>query len=66
MKKKDFDAVEMKRQCQERVRKKNEGLSDAQIRENTAKWLATGEDSLARLWRRAEAHAAGERFRRAG
>ncbi len=52
MKTKTFDAVEMKRQCQEKVRRDFEGLSEEEQRERTEDWLANGGDLLAQLWRR--------------
>ena len=48
---KTFDAVAFKHECQERVRQKNAGLSDAERRERLEHWLATGGDDLARMWR---------------
>ena len=55
MKTKEFDAVEMKRQCQEAVRLRYAGMSDAERIDSTNHWLETSQDAVAMWWRRIKA-----------
>lgn len=51
MRTKEFDAVQMKRDLQEKVRLDNLGLSDEQRREKLEGWLEASDHPLAVLWR---------------
>ena len=50
--KKTFDCVEMKNAIQARLRKEREGLTDEEVRQRIAEFLATSDDVVARKWRR--------------
>lgn len=63
MKTKSFDAIEMKRRCQEEIRARTANQSDEARRRELETWLATGDDVLARLWRRASAGERGPKRR---
>lgn len=51
MKKKAFDCVEMKNRIQESIARKNEGLTDDEVRRRRRALLETSDDPLARKWR---------------
>ena len=58
---KQFDCVEMKNEIQRKLREKQKGMSDHEIREGFLRELETSDSSIARWWRRVrERQAAGK------
>ena len=49
---KRFDCVEMKNAIQARLQEEREGLTDEEVRQQIAEFLATSDNPLARKWRR--------------
>ena len=49
---KRLDCVEMKNAIQARLLEQREGLTDEEIQQQIAEFLATSDDPLARKWRR--------------
>ena len=48
---KSFDCVKMKNTIQAALRKKYEGLDDAEIARRRRQWLQTSDSSVAKWWR---------------
>lgn len=51
MKTKTFDSVNMKQDCQQKIREEFKGKSGIEEKQELEKWLESSEDKLARFWR---------------